>query len=130
MREMGSGFGTIDRFEGLPTPPSGGSGSALGPLLGTVMAGLAQGLQVCVVPEQPLITPMSLDVIGDQLGGLALQATAHATCERISHKDGPAQLPPPGRVVTLAPRLPVAEPVRLLLVLREEGYGGGEAAKR
>lgn len=41
-------------------------GFLLGSLLQAVMAGLAEGLKVVFIPEQPLITTMGLDVVAHE----------------------------------------------------------------
>lgn len=45
-------------------------------LLEPVMARLAEGLKVRLIPEQPLITTMGLDVIANELAGVPFEPAA------------------------------------------------------
>ena len=59
-------------------------------LLFAVVAGLAEGLEIVRVEEQPLIAPMRLLVIADQLGGVAFDPAAcrHLTGVEITQEGG------------------------------------------
>jgi hypothetical protein len=70
-----------------------------------VMTGLAEGLQVRVLPEQALVTPVRLDVVAHQPAGVAFSATALGALEQIAKKDAEAERAPSCRAVPPAPGL-------------------------
>ncbi|TWF53252.1 hypothetical protein FHW37_104529 [Neorhizobium alkalisoli] len=67
------------------------------------MTWLAQALQVLIIPEQPLITMMRRLVVGDELRGVRLDASAsnHLAGEHVPDQHRHAQLLPSCRLVPL-----------------------------
>ena len=83
------------------------------PLLGPVMAGLAEALDVAVIPEQALVTSVRLLMVSYQQAGVRLCSSAHSASEQVADQDGPAQAAPTWGLVPLAP----LDGVALLIVL-------------
>ena len=50
-------------------------------LLHSIVAGLTEGLKVVFVPELALVATVRLDVVADELAGIAFEAFALAACE-------------------------------------------------
>jgi hypothetical protein len=67
-----------------------GSVSALLALLGAVVAGGAERLQVCFVPEQGRVPMVRRAMIADEARGIAFDAAAHTAGEEISRQNSPA----------------------------------------
>ena len=63
-------------------------------LLVAVMAGLAERLQVALIPEQPLITTMSLAMVTHQQGCVAFQLAASAAHIEIAEECAEPELLP------------------------------------
>lgn len=95
-------------FRDLPplSPDRGTSAHSLfGTLFVTVMAGLAQALQVCGIKEQIAVATMRDLVIAHQLRRVRLDPTAHLTSEQIADQRIPAQPLPARRLIPRPPRL-------------------------
>lgn len=88
------------------------------------MARLARRLQVAIIPEKQLISPVRLLVVRDQQRCIALKSSAPLACETIANKDRPTQALPSRGVIPFAPMLLATEAVMLLLGLRHVGDGG------
>lgn len=82
----------------------GGMARPFLPLFRPVVAGLAQALQICRIPEQPLIPAMRLDMVGNEIGAVGDSRAAGAGEERSRDALPPQPLPCRG-LVPLAPSI-------------------------
>jgi hypothetical protein len=73
-------------------------------LLVAIVTGLAQCLQVGLVPEQALITAMRNDVIANEQRCIAFELTAPAALIQITEEDGEPQRLPSRRLIPAPPR--------------------------
>jgi hypothetical protein len=76
----------------------------LGSLLIGVVASLAEGLQVVLIPEQASITAVRYLVIAHQQRGVAFELAASAALVQVTKEDREAQRSPSGCLVPSAPR--------------------------
>lgn len=95
----------------------GGMARPFLPLLRPVVAGLAQALQVGRIPEQPLISAMRLDVVGNEIRTIGDARAAGAGEERSYDALPPQPLPRCG-LVPLAPGINLIAHAGLPLRLR------------
>lgn len=73
-------------------------------LFQAIVAGLAETLQVRLIPELGLTAAMWFAVIANQLGSVGLKQPAHLTGEQVAGEYLHAQLLPPGDAIPPTPR--------------------------
>ena len=106
--------GALGQF--VPPPGASNAFAVLLPLLGAVVARFAETPKVVLIPEQHLIAAMRFAMVGNQLRGVRLNASAARplTGEPVTQQDQHTQLLPPRCLVPTTPWPLVADPVALL----------------